>query len=139
MIDPASVSINFWSVLVAGIAAMVVGFIWYMPKVMGGMWMKAIGKTEDMIKTEWKPTMFFWTFLLALLTAYILAHFIQLVGADSLADAMAVAFWAWLGFVITVVAMNAMYEKRSAQLVIVNAGYQLVTMLIMSVILFSWQ
>lgn len=36
--------------LVAALATMVIGFIWYNPKVLGGAWMKAIGKTEEQMR-----------------------------------------------------------------------------------------
>lgn len=139
MVDASNIVINWWSVLACGVASMVLGFIWYMPKVMGNMWMAAINKTPEDIAKGWKPSMFLITFALALLTAYILSHFIQLVRADTLADYMATAFWAWLGFVFTVMAMNIMYEGKSSKLLVVNGLYQLITLQAMAVILFYWQ
>ena len=41
---------NFPAILVAGISALVVGFIWYNPKVFGGAWMKAAGMTDEQVK-----------------------------------------------------------------------------------------
>lgn len=37
---------NFLAVLVAALVPMVVGFIWYNPKVLGNAWMKSIGVTD---------------------------------------------------------------------------------------------
>ncbi|WOH17500.1 DUF1761 domain-containing protein [Paenarthrobacter sp. GOM3] len=42
--------INWLAVLLAFVSSMVIGFVWYMPAVMGGRWMQAIGKTEDDLK-----------------------------------------------------------------------------------------
>lgn len=139
MVIAANIIINWWSILTAGAATVVLGYFWYSPKVMGTMWLSAIGKKEEEIRTGWKPISIFWTVVLSLLTAYILSHFIQLVGADTLADALATAFWAWLGFVMTVVATNTLYEQRPFNLIVVNSVYQLLSLLIMAAILFSWR
>jgi len=130
--------INYWAVLVAGVAAMIIGYVWYSLPVFGRMWMAAIGKSEEQIKADYKPTTMLWTYVMAALTAYILSHFIQLVGADTMARALSTAFWAWLGFIFTVIATNAFYEGRSAKLFWINSLYQLVTVLVMAAILFAW-
>ena len=41
-----SMGINYWAVLVAGVAYMVLGAIWYTPALFGNAWLKAIGKTK---------------------------------------------------------------------------------------------
>ncbi len=133
------VSINYLSVAVAAIAAMIVGYVWYSMAAFGRPWMTAIGKTEEQIKADYKPTAMVWTYLLALLTAYVLAHFISLVGANTMQDAIMVAVWAWLGFVATVTAMNGIYEGRPTILFWINSLYQLVIMVIMAAIIFSWK
>jgi len=46
-------SVNLWSVLVAAIATMVVGFLWYSPLLFARPWMVAMGyDPEDKAKTE---------------------------------------------------------------------------------------
>lgn len=139
MYDVSSIEINYWAVLVAAIAAMVVGYVWYSLPVFGRMWMGLIGKTEEQIKADYKPTTMLWSYVVAALMAYVLAHFIQMVGADTMARALSTAFWAWLGFIFTVILTNAFYEGRSAKLVWINGLYQLVTVLAMAAILFAWQ
>lgn len=42
--------INFLALLVAAISTLVVGFIWYNPKVFGTIWMKESGMTEEKMK-----------------------------------------------------------------------------------------
>lgn len=139
MVDASNIAINWWAILACGVASMVVGFIWYMPKVMGNMWMAAIQKTPEDIAKGWQPSMFLKTFALALLTAYILSHFTQLVRADTFANYLTTAFFIWLGFVFTVMAMNIMYEGKSSKLLIVNGLYQLITLQVMAAILYYWQ
>ena len=42
--------INWLAVLLAFVASMAIGFVWYMPAVLGKRWMAAIGKTEEDLK-----------------------------------------------------------------------------------------
>ena len=50
--------VNYWAVLVAAVATMVIGSIYYMPAVAGRAWMKAIGKTEEEIRAANRPILF---------------------------------------------------------------------------------
>lgn len=139
VINMYDVSVNYLAVAVAAIAAMVVGYIWYGMSAFGRPWMTAIGKTEEQIKADYKPTAMVWTYLFALITAFVLAHFISLIGASNLQDAIMVAVWAWVGFVATVIAMNGIYEGRPSSLFWINSLYQLVTLVVMAIIIFSWK
>jgi len=132
-------SINYWAVLVSGVAAMVVGSIWYTPKLFGNMWMSLIGKTTDQLKAEWNGTMMLQTFVTALVMFYILAHFIDYTGATTLGEGAQTGLWLWLGFVATTMYTNILYEKRPVKLWAINAGYQLVNLIVAGAILSIWQ
>jgi hypothetical protein len=43
-------SVNLWIVLASALAPLLVGFIWYHPKVFGNTWMRAAGITPEMAK-----------------------------------------------------------------------------------------
>ena len=43
--------IDWIAVVVAFVANMVLGFVWYHKKVLGGIWMDDIGKTEEEIRS----------------------------------------------------------------------------------------
>ena len=42
-----SMAINYWAVLVAAVAYMILGAIWYSPILFGSAWMRLIGKTKE--------------------------------------------------------------------------------------------
>jgi hypothetical protein len=42
--------INWLAVLLAFVSTMLIGFVWYMPAVLGKGWMAAIGKTQEDLK-----------------------------------------------------------------------------------------
>ncbi len=72
--------------LVAALATLVLGFIWYNPKVFGNAWMTAIGKTEaEMREGSNMALMMFLTFLFSFLVALFMhAVVIHQFGLNSL-------------------------------------------------------
>jgi hypothetical protein len=74
-----------------------------------------------------------------LVMAYILARFIVHYGDPSLVGGAIVGFMAWLGFVATLMAASMFYEKKPGELIAINAGYQLVGIVVMGAIIGWWQ
>lgn len=62
--------INFLAVLVAALVPMVMGFIWYNPKVLGDAWIKAAGLNEEKLKGANMAVIFGVSFVLSLLLAF---------------------------------------------------------------------
>ncbi len=60
---------NLLAILVAALVPLIVGFIWYNPKVFGNAWMKATGITDDKMKQSNMLLIFGVTFILSLLLA----------------------------------------------------------------------
>ena len=80
--------INPLSLLVAAVSALVVGFVWYNPKVFGKAWMAAAEMTEDKMKGANMAKIFGLAFLFALMLAFSLpATVIHQMGALSLVGA----------------------------------------------------
>jgi len=60
---------NFYAILVAALATMVIGMIWYNPKVFGNAWMNEIGMTEEKAKTGNMLKIFGFALLFSLMLA----------------------------------------------------------------------
>lgn len=134
--EPTSVS--YVAVLVATVAAMAVGFLWYSLPVLGTAWMKAVGLKEEDIKKG--PGLGYAGAVVAnIVTAYVLGHFINYVDASTVTAGAVTGFWAWLGFVAATMAMNYIFEGRSVKLYAINAGMQLVALIVMGMILAAWR
>lgn len=132
--------INYWAVLVSALAMIVLGALWYSPILFGNYWMKLMGYTHEHMKSHKKEAMrgYVVSFIFTLLTAYILAHFLQYTDASTVADGMKTAGWLWLGFVVPTSAGSFLWENKAFSLFIINIAHSLVGMLIMSAILVSW-
>lgn len=135
-----NVDINYWAVLLAAASTMVVGSIWYTPKLFGGPWMKMTGvKTNQKMSAGAMVWMFGSVFVASLVTAYVLAHVTFLAHAffnnSFLSDALQTAVWLWLGFTALRFYVHDTFEGRRKKLTLLNAGHELTTMLVMALII----
>jgi hypothetical protein len=135
--------INLWSVLVAAIATMVVGFLWYSPLLFARPWTVLMGydpddkaKLAEMQKGAGK--MYALSFLASLVSALVLAKIILITTVSSALYGMKVGFAVWLGFVTTVQLTSVLFAKQPLKLYLINTGYQLVCYLVMGAILAVW-
>lgn len=134
-----NVDINYLAVLLAAVSSMVVGSIWYAKGVFGETWAKAAGiKLGDMKGSNMVTTMGL-TFILSLLTAYVLAHVSFLsnayFGHSFLQDALSTAFWLWLGLVMTRMVTHNLFEQRNGKFIWLNIGNEFVTIMLMGLII----
>ena len=134
-----NVEVNYLAVLLAGASSMLVGSVWYAEKVFGNTWAKlAKVKLGDMGGSSVAVTMGL-TFVLSLLTAYVLAHVTFLsnkfFGNSFLQDALSTAFWLWLGLVVTRMTTHYLFEQKPAKLVWLNIGNEFVTIMLMGLII----
>jgi hypothetical protein len=135
--------INLWSVLVAAVATMVLGFLWYSPLLFARPWMVLMGydpedkaKLAEMQKGAGK--MYALSFLASLVSALVLAKIIAITTVSSALYGMKIGFAVWLGFVTTVQLTSVLFAKQPTKLYLINTGYQLVCYLAMGAILAVW-
>ena len=145
--------INFLALIVAAISTLIVGFVWYHPKVFGTIWMKEAGMTEDKIKGGNMALIFgmaiFYAFLIAMVLQTLTIHqfgAVSMVGGDpTIAKPSYVAFMADYGtafrtfkhgalhgfisglfLAIPIIGTNALFERKSYKYTLVNGGFWIV-------------
>jgi hypothetical protein len=139
--------INYLAVLVAAIAAMVVGFLWYGP-FFSKPWMKGMGWDPndrahmDKMKKGAGPA-YVQNFIGALIMAYVLA--VVLVALENaipemtgISHGIQGGFWMWLGFVLPVKYGDKLWGGKQFKYVAIDLGYYLVNLIIMGIILAVW-
>jgi hypothetical protein len=134
------VQVNMWAVLLAAVASMVVGSVWYSKSVFGEVWGK-LAKVDMSKRPE--PGKMAWllgsTFVASLVTAYVLAHVTYLSHSffnnSFLSDALGTAFWLWLGFTAARVYTHDAYEGRRKKLTLLTVGHELLTFVVMALII----
>ena len=124
-------------ILVAGIIATAIGFVWYHPKVFGNAWMRLAGITPESVERGKKkmPVVVLVATLAAMLVAYVMNHFGIAWGVFDVVGAIELGIWTWVGFVAPVMLGIVLWEQKSFKLYAINASYWLVTLVVMSVIL----
>lgn len=136
-----NIEVNYLAVLIAGVATMVVGFLWYGPMLFAKPWMKLMGHTKESLEKE-KTNMgktYGTSFVLALVTAYVLSHVMSLSQAfyntSPVMTGLTSAFWMWLGFIMPVQATDVLFGSKKFKLFLINTGYQLASVLVMGLLL----
>ena len=144
------VPVDYLAVLVCGIVAMILGFLWY-GVLFGKAWMALEGiSPERMAAMKSDPaakrkTMGSYAiqFVSALIMAYVLAHMLIIVsvfdfGPGILEAGLSAGFWSWLGFVVPPTLGMVLWEGKPWKLWILINGYWLLLLLIMGTILALW-
>lgn len=136
-----NVEVNYLAVLLAGIASMAIGFLWYSQMVLGKQWMKEKGLTAENLKKAQKEMgkSYAVSFVISLITAYVLSHVMVLsenfFGYPMVQTGLTTAFWMWLGFAMPVQAGATIFGNKNWKLFAIDTGYQLVSLLAMGVVI----
>lgn len=132
------IDVNYVSVFIAAVVYTIIGAVWYSPVLFGNSWTKLIGFSEKELKQAAQEGMgktMFSFFVTALLTAYVLSMFVAISGTTQIDEALKLGFWTWLGFVATTKVTDVIFAKRPLKLYYIDAGYNLVGIIVMSIIL----
>ena len=124
--------VNYVAILVAAIASFVFGWAWHI--LFGNQWMKLSGMTkEKMKKMKMSPAQSMTIcFLVILLTAYVVSHFVALLGITTFGSAAQFAFWAWLGLIGPVQLGVWLWEGKPFGLFLFSGAFQLINLIIVS-------
>lgn len=129
--------INYVAVIVSALLSFVIGWIWYSPIMFGKTWMKENGFKEEDLKKVNMVKIYSTSFVLALVIAFNLAAFIG-SNADLLFGLSAGAA-VGIGWVAASFGITYLFEQKSIQLFLINAGYQAVTYIVMGGLLAVWK
>lgn len=133
-----AVTINYLAVVVATFASMILGVIWYAPRVFGKEWMKLVGLTKEDAKDNRGAPMLL-MLIGSLVTAYVMAHFVGFTGSKTLADGLRTGAWIGIGFVFTAAMGESIFSHKPARLLAITGGYQVVNLMMIGAILAAWQ
>jgi Protein of unknown function (DUF1761) len=132
--------VNLVFVLLAAVATMAVGFLWYSPLLFATPWIRAMGYDpndkaglDEMRKGAGKS--YGISFLASLVSAFVLSKIVVVTAVATIPYGMKVGFAMWLGFVATVQLTDMLFGRRPLKLFLINTGYQLACYLVMGAIL----
>lgn len=152
------IELKMWIIPVAALIPLIMGFIWYNPKLMQGAWMKEAGITEETMKGANMGMVYGLSYVFSCMMGLVLlglsVHqmgFNSLVNeADDITMAAATAmkpliidnfrtfghgsmhgFMAGMFFAFPLLAMNAMFERKSWKYIWINTGYWVISLALM--------
>ncbi|WP_310379211.1 DUF1761 domain-containing protein [Flavobacterium sp.] len=158
--------INFLALLLSALSTLVVGFIWYNPKVFGTIWMKESGTTEEKMKGSNMVMIFgvsiIYAFLISFLLQMLVIHqfgALGMIGGDAANAKPSYAafmtdygtafrtfkhgalhgFITGLFMILPVIGVGALYERRSFKYVLISGGYWVVSLMLMGGIICMMQ
>jgi hypothetical protein len=158
---------NWIAIFVSALATLVVGFIWYNPKVFGTAWMKETGLTQEELAKGNMLKIFGLTYVFSLLIVMIeMSLTIHQTGAmgmiggqmkinEALPSFNAFmtdygtafrtfkhgalhGFMSGLFFAFPMIAINGLFERKTWKYIWIHAGYWIVTLTIMGSIICGW-
>jgi hypothetical protein len=125
--------VNWIAVVVAMVAAMVVGSLWYSPLLFMKPWIAEIGKTPEQLG---KPMLAVGNSVAMYLIAAIgLSVVFDWKGVATMGDALMTAAAVWFAFVGSMELMHDRYNGFSAKLSLINCGNTLVSFLAMGAVI----
>ncbi|WP_447587076.1 DUF1761 domain-containing protein [Microbacterium lacticum] len=115
--------INYWAVLIATMAAIVIGSIWYTPKVFGDRWKRWADVKDPQTTTEaWLPILV--SIVLAFLLAWVLAGSVAIAwhfyGGSYFSSATVTGLTLWAGFTAGRLITHEVFVGRPSQLTILT-------------------
>jgi len=132
------ITVTFWPILAAGVASVLIGWVWYHPRVFGSAWMRAANLSPEAVEAGKKkmPLLAFVGLLASMLVAWIMNSLGAAIGIfDWVGAVVDLAFWLWLGFVAPVLLGSVLWERKPLKYYAINVGYWLVSFVVMAVIL----
>ena len=158
--------INFLALALASLSTLVVGAIWYNPKVFGTIWMRESGTSMEKMQGSNMALIFGMSLLYAFFIAFVLQMLVihqfgamgMIGGNIAEAKPSYAAFMADYGdnfrtfkhgalhgfmsgifLALPIIAVNGLFEQKSWKYIAITAGYWTVIMTVMGAIICGWK
>ena len=129
--------VSLLHVLAAGVAHLIIGFVWYHPRVFGGIWMRLLNMSPEQVEKGKRrmPISAALAFLAGLVVAYVMSFMLPVLVYPDWIGAIELGFWCWLGFVAPPMLGVVLWEQKPFSLYLLNALYWLVSFVVMAIVL----
>lgn len=132
-----NIDINWLAVIVAGLTSFLVGGLWYSPILLGKAWQAENNLSDEQLQAGSKARIFGFTFLWSFIMAANLAFFVS--GVESLGEVLFYSFAAGFGWVSLGLFVIGLFELKTTRYMLINAGYQTISFLLMGLVLGLWK
>lgn len=130
------------AVFVSAIVSMIIGSVWYSPVFFGAQWMRLMGFTPERIsqmKERGMAITYASNFVFDMIRAYVFSSLILVLSLSRMSKILGLGVLVWLGFMTPILVGGVLWENKSHKLLVINAGYWLVSMIFMAMVLGLWR
>jgi len=129
--------VSFLVILAAGIASVLVGWLWYHPRFCGSLWMRLENFTPEMVERGKKrmPLNAIVALLASMLVAWVMSYVGILLGVYDWLGAVELGFWCWLGFAAPPMLGMVLWEQKPVRLYLIVALNWLVSFIVIAMVL----
>ena len=134
--------INYPAVVASAAAYWVLGALWYSPLLFARPFIALKGYSPEQLaamQAQSHAGEIGAAFVTSFVLAYVLAHFVRFVGAETAATGAVTGFWLFVGFVATSNLETVLFESRPLGLYLISNGYHLVGIVGMGSLLAAWK
>lgn len=127
--------LDYLAILVAAVAGVIVGAIWYMPNVLGNAWMAALGRRQWNLGDPRKAIVV--RSAATALTAFALAVLLAGGGVTTLAGSLRLGAVVCLGVVVPTIVADYRLAGWSKSLIVITAAHRILHIMVMCAVLGS--
>ena len=134
-------TIHWLPVVVSAVAVFVIGALWYSPMLFGKAWVKAHGHTPEKIEAM-RASMgraYGVSFVCYLVMAAAMAILIQRMDVIYVRGGVKLGALIGVGFAATIGLTSHMFSEKKLATWLIDAGYQIVYLMVMGAILVAWR
>ena len=134
------VHVNYLAVLVAAVAVLVLGWLWYSPVLFYKPWMRLRGldPVATMAGAKMPGGKLLIEFARCLVLAYVIAIFVALLGPSSWLGVVRVGLLLWIGFPVILLTGSVLWDNVPWKVAAIHSGDWLVKMLVIPIIVSAW-
>ncbi|PKB15982.1 DUF1761 domain-containing protein [Flavobacterium sp. 5] len=158
---------NWIAILISALATLVVGFVWYHPKVFGTIWMKETGLTQEELAKGNMLKIFGLTYIFSLFIVIIESALtihqggaVSMIGGPMKISEALPSYHAFMNdygtayrtfkhgalhgfisglfFAFPIIAINGLFERKSWKYIFIHAGFWILTLTIIGSLICGW-
>jgi hypothetical protein len=127
--------VNWLAIIIAALANMVIGFLWYGTWAFGKSWMKLSGRTMGEGFPAGPGPLYAMTAVAAVVQAITMAWLIGQTGANSGAAGAIVGLYVGMGIVAAAMFAEVLFAGRHPRLYAITAGYSVLALVVQGTII----
>jgi len=127
--------ISILAIVLAVIANMIIGALWYSPILFAKVWLKSLGKSMEELQESSANIGYAYTTIAGIISAIVLSLFISMLDTVTIGEGALIGFLAGAGIASARELSPTFFEGRKYTLFFISTGYHIVSLTVMGIII----